>query len=305
MFFVNKDLTYRKISFNTEETPPATHNVSGTALSAGNQGLIKIIGKQPGEVKVKFRLKHKQTQAEKEIEKTISVKETPLIFSITELETIDYYGNIFPAISMNGGYMHTQMTARFKIKVSSGEFNIPVTVKIEADNSDIYVSVGGRSPGNTEFIALYDREYTVSITSNTKSVGYVSVPIKITLQKGAHLAIQSVQTGEYRAMAYVPGTVKYHTVSREGVFPRSETFNHTITSVHQNVYIRSTTVRVCKSSLLIVRDRSRYRSFTIMSQTHHIIDNWGYLYKQSYQYIDGWNITTNINVDKDYACSFY
>jgi hypothetical protein len=101
-------LTYRKINYGAEETPPATHNISGTSLHADNKGLIKIVGKKSGEIKLRFRLKHKLTGAVKEIEKTVTVKETPIVYSITEIETIDQHGKAYPAVSMNGGQMHTQ-----------------------------------------------------------------------------------------------------------------------------------------------------------------------------------------------------
>jgi hypothetical protein len=143
------------------------------------------------------------------------------------------------------------MTARFIIKIISGEFNVPVTVKIEADNSEITISEErGRITG-TEFVASYDREYVVSIKSKTVSNIYVDVPVKVTLQKGAYISIQAGKTGNYRAMAYVPGTITYHTVDRDGSFPGDETFNHSISSIHNNVYILPVTVRVCKSSTRI------------------------------------------------------
>jgi hypothetical protein len=149
-------------------------------------------------------------------------------------------------------------------------------------------------------------EYTVSIKSRTISNIYVDVPVKVTLQKGTHIAIQNEQTGKYRAMAYVPGTTTKPPIDRTGSFPRSETITHSISSVHNNVYIQPVTVRVCRSSTRIQTGQYEYfRRNVIKSQPYNIIDNWGYIYAQSYEYIDSWDVSSNQWDITNLECSFY
>jgi hypothetical protein len=117
VYLVNKDLTFRKVTFGAAETSPASHNPSGSMLAVSEIGKIQIKGKQPGTAILSFTLKHKISGASGTITKTVTTIADPVQYVIEPAPTLDFMSKERTAIPF-GGQFHTYQNPRFKIRLN-------------------------------------------------------------------------------------------------------------------------------------------------------------------------------------------
>ena len=130
VYLMNKDMSFRKTSFDIPEIPPASHNLDGSPLAANNSGLIQIKGKQPGKAVLTFTLRHKATGATATVTKTVTTIADPVKFVIEPAPTIDAMNVEHDAVPF-GGIFHTYQNPRFKIRLS-GNSEYPGNTQGEA-----------------------------------------------------------------------------------------------------------------------------------------------------------------------------
>ena len=117
VYFMNKDLTFRKATFGAAETPPASHSQGGSMLAVPEIGKMQIKGKQPGAAVLHFTLTHKASGASATIDKTVTTISDPVQFVIEPAPTLDAMSKERPAIPFGGQY-HTYQNPRFKIRLN-------------------------------------------------------------------------------------------------------------------------------------------------------------------------------------------